>query len=154
MRTAVQLRTGDLLRCELLHGEPSTLSAAALGPVALFEADRIVAYKVASRRRLNLFVFRTLVVDDRMAAAVPGVHPRVRLLIHAQAAGAIEQLRRLFAHVAKQGLEAARLPDVFYRRVGHAVCRRRPTQAPLRGLLRVEVGGGSLGELAPRRNRP
>lgn len=116
-----------------------------LGPITLFDANRIVAYQIASRQRTSVFVFRTLSVDDRMAASVPGVYPRVRLLIHALGAGAASQVTRLFAHIVKRGCDASSLPDVFYHRVSHAVSRRRPTQAPLRALLRAE-----LGEAAPQ----
>lgn len=150
----MQLRSGDIVRCDLVHGEPSAIAAGRLGPIALFEAERIIAYQVVTRRRRNLFVFRTLVVDDPLAASVPGVRPRVRLLIYAHSAGAIEQLRRLFGHLARRGCDAACLSDLFYRRVGHAVQRRRPTQAPLRGLLRRELAAAPLASLAPRGTQP
>jgi hypothetical protein len=152
MRTAVQLRSDETVRCALLHGEPCAVAAGTLGRIALFEADRIVAYTLATVRRANVFVFRTLAVDDRLAASVPGVYPRVCLLIHAQARAGIEQIRRLFAHIVKRGLDAAALSDLFYRRVGCAVARRRPTQAPLRHLLRDEIAGRSLGTRPVGRN--
>ncbi len=155
MKTAVQLRSGPPLQCELLLGQACAVTSGTLGPVALFDDDRIVAYRITSRRRSRLFVFRTLAVDDRMAASVPGVYPRVCLLLETHAAAAIEQVRRLFAFIEKRGYEPARLPDVFYRRVSLAVGRRRPTQTPLRNLLRKETSEeASLRPASIRRKAP
>ena len=74
MRTAVQIRPrtrdGDGPRTEILCGLPCGQATSALGPVALFGSGEIVAYLLRRRRRLRLFVFRTLDVDDRLAPTV------------------------------------------------------------------------------------
>jgi hypothetical protein len=121
MKTVVQLRTlaGDERpRAELLFGTPCDLGEGTLGPVARFESGEIVAYQVRSRRRWRLFVFRTLDVDDAFAVAVPGVRPRVQLLLQLRTAGRIRIARSLFAYLVRTGRDPSALPDVFYTRVG------------------------------------
>ncbi len=121
MNTAVQLRTvaaADLPRCDLVHGSPLRLLAGDLGPIALFKPGEVVAYRLCSRRRTRLFVFRTVDIDDRLAAFVPGVRPRVRLLIAVRSAGRVRLACRLFAYLARAGQEPSLLSDSFYLRVG------------------------------------
>ena len=43
------------------------------------------------RRRPRLFVFRTLTVDDRLAATLPGVRPPVKLLLELRTKGRIRR---------------------------------------------------------------
>jgi len=148
VKTAVQLRSdgsqpGDLA-CELGCGKPHAVTAGARGPVALFEAGEIVAYLVRSRSGGVLFVFRTLSVDDPWAARVPGVHPRVRLLLHVRSATRMRAMKRLFAHLDRHALRPSDLSDGFYVRVSHAV-GGRTDQARLRALLRRELGAQGEG---------
>jgi hypothetical protein len=121
MKTAVQLRTlaGDERpRAELLFGTPCDLGEGTLGPVARFESGEVVAYQIRSRRRWRLFVFRTLDVDDAFAVAVPGVRPRVQLLLGLRTVGRIRIARSLFGYLVRTGQDPSALPDVFYTRVG------------------------------------
>ena len=140
MKTAVQLRSGGAMQCELVCGEPGFIAAGARGPVALFAPDEVVAYLVCSRERPTLFVFRTLAVDDKWAASVPGVHPRVRLLVHVRSVTRVRAMRRLFGSLARRALAPSALSDGFYVRISHAV-GGRTDQARLRALLRRELAG-------------
>jgi hypothetical protein len=138
MKTAVQLRVaygGDLPRTELLCGARCEVARGALGPVALFAPGELVAYLVVNRRRRRLFVFRTLDVDDVLAATLPGVRPRVRLLIELKTAGRVRLVRMLLDYLARSGRDPSTLPDGFYVRVGAALGGRLPTHKILRSLL-------------------
>jgi hypothetical protein len=138
MRTAVQLRSSGAMQCELVCGDPAAMASGSLGPVALFSPDEVVGYLVRSGARPALFVFRTLAVDDQWGAAVPGVHPRVRLLVHVRSATRVRAMRRLFGSLARRALVPSVLSDGFYVRVSHAV-GGRTDQARLRALLRLEL---------------
>jgi hypothetical protein len=121
MKTAVQLRqlSGDgQPKSDLICGVPSFVVTGTLGPVALFDADQIVAYRIRYRRRTRLFVFRTLVVNDRLAASVPGVKPHVQLLLQMHSSGRARLVRELFAYLARTNHEPSAMPDDFYLRVG------------------------------------
>jgi hypothetical protein len=144
VRTAVQLRTGGAVQCEVGAGEPAAVVTGRLGPVALFGPDEVVAYLVRSGPARSLFVFRTLAVDDRWAASVPGVHPRVRLLVHVRSALRVRAMGRLFAHLARRSLRPSQLSDAFYVRVSHAV-GGRTDQARLRALVRRELANQAEG---------
>jgi hypothetical protein len=138
MRTAVQLRLPageDLPRSELLCGAPCSIVAGTLGPVALFGSGELVAYRIRHRRRTHVFVFRTLDVDDPLAASVPGVRPRVQLLLELRSAGRARLVRGLFAYLAKDCPDPARLPDAFYVRVGVVLAGRLPAHKILVSLL-------------------
>ena len=138
MKTAVQLRTlaGDERpRAELLFGTPCDLGEGTLGPVARFESGQVIAYQIRSRRRRRLFVFRTLEVDDAFAVALPGVRPRVQLLMQLGTAGRIRLARSLFAYLLRTGRDPSALPDVFYVRVAAALGGRLPGHKILRLLL-------------------
>lgn len=139
MNTAVQLRTlaaGDMPRCDLVHGSPLRFLAGDLGPIALLAPGEVVAYRLRSRRLTRLFVFRTLDIDDRLAAFVPGVRPGVRLLIAVRSAGRVRLACDLFAHLTKTGRTPSRLTDAFYLRVGVALAGRLPSREIQPSLLR------------------
>ena len=138
MKTAVQLRSSagdERPRAELLFGTPCDLGEGTLGPVARFESGEVVAYQIRSRRRRRLFVFRTLDVDDHFAVTVPGVLPRVQLLMQLGTAGRIRLVRSLFAYLARTGRDPSALPDVFYTRVGAMLGGRLPGYKILPSLL-------------------
>jgi hypothetical protein len=136
MNTAVQLRrTGGEVRSGLLYGTPRQTVAGTLGPVALFSSGELVAYRIRHRRRTRVFVFRTLDVDDRFAALVPGVRPRVRLLFEVHTAGRVRLVRGMFAYLVKSGRTPPGLPDATYLRVGVALAGRLPKHKILLSLL-------------------
>jgi len=138
MKTVVQLcpRAGDdRPRAELLFGAPCEVGEGRLGPVAGFESGEIVAYLIRSRRRCRLFVFRTLDVDDPWAVTVPGVRPRVQLLLELRTAGRIRLVGSLFAYLARTGRDPSALPDGFYARVGALLGGRLPGYKILPSLL-------------------
>jgi hypothetical protein len=138
MKTAVQVRhpTGDARpRAELVWGRPVAVEAGVLGPVALFGAGEIVMYLLRFRRRPRLFVFPTLTVDDRLAATLPGVRPRVQLLLELCTAGRIRRARGLFAYFVRTKRDPSGMPDDFYVRVGLALAGRLPSHKILLSLL-------------------
>jgi hypothetical protein len=138
MKTAVQLRTlaGDERpRAELLLGTPCDVGEGRIGPVARFDSGEVVAYQVRSRRRRRLFVFRALEVDDALAVAVPGVRPRVQLLMELHTEGRIRLVRSLFAYLTRTGWDPSALPDAFYTRVGAMLGGRLPGHKILPSLL-------------------
>jgi hypothetical protein len=136
MRTAVQLRAESTTvpRSELLYGAPCEMVDGKQGPVALFAPDALVGYLFRSRRRAHLFVFRTLMVDDRLATLVPGVHPRVRLLVDVRSVARVRLIRSLFRRLLRDGQDPTALPDGFYLRVGVAVSGRLRRGNPLDSL--------------------
>src|ERR1017187_2580141 len=142
MNTAVQLRrvAGDAPRSDLLHGTPGSIISGRLGPVALFSPGAMVVYRIRHRRRTRLFVFRTLEVDDRLPASIPGVHPRVQLLLDVRSAGRARLVRGLLGSIVKSGHDPCALPDAFYLRVGVALAGRLPTHKSLLSLLAASSG--------------
>jgi hypothetical protein len=123
----------------MVSGEPDSYAQGTLGPIALFAPGEVVAYLVRTSAGPSVFVFRTLAVDDPWAASVPGVQPRVRLLVHVRSALRVRAVRRLFATLAKRALRPSELSDAFYVRVSHVLGERRTDQARLRALLRREL---------------
>jgi hypothetical protein len=145
MKTAVQVRhpAADAQpRAELVWGQPFAVGAGALGPVALFGPGEIVAYLLRFRRRPRLFVFRTLTVDDRLAATLPGVRPRVQLLLELRTPGRIRRAQGLFAHLVRTRRDPSALVDDFYVRVGLALAGRLPSHKILLSLLSPPQGSG------------
>jgi hypothetical protein len=144
MKTAVQLRPpkGEDVLAELVYGVPEIVAAGTLGPVALFGFDALVAYRLRSGRRDRLYVFRTLAVDDAMAAVVPGVRPRVRLLVHLRSAGRVRLARRLFAYLERRGPTPDTVTDDTYLRIGVALAGRLPPHKILVSLLTPQLTRG------------
>jgi hypothetical protein len=139
MKTAVQLhpRTSDRdrLRGQLLGGAPAAVVLGTLGPVAIFDSDAVVAYELRRGRRTRAFVFRTLQVNDTLAASVPGVRPRVRLLFAVHSIGRARLVQRLFAYLDKHGHDPSELPDAFYLRVGGVLGGQLPAHKVLPALF-------------------
>jgi len=151
MKTAVQLRTlaGDERpRAELLFGTPCDFGKGTLGPIARFASGQVVAYQIRSRRRRRLFVFRTLEVDDAFAVAVPGVRPRVQLLMELGTAGRIRLAKSLFAYLVRTGWAPSALADIFYVRVAAALGGRLPPHKILVSLLNKQSTSTAGGMIA------
>jgi hypothetical protein len=145
MNTAVQLRPiadRDRPRCDLVHGEPHEIVAGELGQIALFGPDMLVVYCLRHRRRSRLYVFRTLYVGDRLAASVPGVRPRVRLLVELRSTGRVRLARKLFGYLVRTCREPSGLSDAFYVRIGAVLTGRLPPQKILLALLGRELPPG------------
>ncbi|MGD0680047.1 MAG: hypothetical protein ABSC94_32080 [Polyangiaceae bacterium] len=142
MNTVVQLCQGrdDGPRAELVYGTPRVTVPGKIGPIAVFSSGALVAYRIGRRRRTRLFVFRTLDVDDRLAASLPGVHPRVHLLFEIRSAARARMVRHLFHYLAKSGCDPRSLPDGFYLRVGVVLGGRLPAHKVLLSLLANSLG--------------
>ena len=69
------------------------------------------------------------------AATVPGVSPRVRLLLELYTALRIRRSRALFAYLARTRRDPSALTDGFYVRVGVALAGRLPEPKILRSFL-------------------
>jgi hypothetical protein len=128
--TAVQLREEPELLCRLVHGRTVSTTAGAQGPIALFSPGQLVAYLVETARSTRLYVFRTLAATTADAAAVPGVHPPVDLLLETRTRGATAKARNLFAFVSNNGYEVDSISDPFWLRVAGVLGGRRPGRAP------------------------
>jgi hypothetical protein len=135
--TAVQLRESQPA-CELVYGAPVGWAARPRGPVAFFGPGALVAYAIQSSARRRLFLFRTLLVDDRLAACVPGVHPHVQLLLDVSSADRIGRVKRLFTFLERHGWCPTELSDAFYCRVGCVLGGRLRAHKTLVSLLRQE----------------
>jgi hypothetical protein len=152
MNTAVQVRhpAGDAHpRAELLSGIPSAVISTARGPVALFGPGEVVAYRIRYHRRTRVFVFRTLDVDDPLAASVPGVRPRVQLLLELGTRGRTRLVRGLFGYLAEHAHDPSSLPDAFYVRVGFELGGRRPPHTILVSLLAQATSAPAVGDPGP-----
>jgi hypothetical protein len=135
MNTAVQLRPTGSPSAVLLAGTPREMRDGRLGPIALFDPGQLVAYHLRGRRRQRLFLFRTLAVDDRMAADVPGVYPRVQLLLDLHSGVAVRFAKAVFARVRGDGAEAIVLSDDFIARASVAFAGRLRALRALSALL-------------------
>jgi hypothetical protein len=148
MNTAVQLRQrgSGMPQTELVHGKPHALVTGKLGSVALFSPGELVAYRIRYRRQTRLFVFRTLEVDDRLAARIPGVRPHVRLLFDVCTTGRARLVRGLFAYLVRTDRDPSVLPDIFYLRVAAAIGGRLPPHKILVSLLKrsTSADGGMI----------
>ena len=142
MNTVLQIRErhGDAARCELLWGEPLETLAGPGGPILVFGPGAIVAYVLHTRSRRHVYVFRSLEVDDPLAASVPGVRPRVQLLLDSLSAGRVRLVRGLFAYLVRTGRAPSALPDDLYVRVSAVLSKRLPGRKILRSLLRDHPG--------------
>ena len=141
MNTVLQIheRHGDAARCELLWGEPLEVLAGAGGPILVFGPGAIVAYVLHARRLRHVYVFRSLEVDDPLAASVPGVRPRVQLLLDSVSAGRVRLVRGLFAYLTRTGRAPSDLHDAFYVRVSAALSGRLPGRKILVALLNASI---------------
>jgi hypothetical protein len=147
-RTVVQLRERHP-SARLLLGTPAAMMESASGPLAAFAPGRLVAYSVESSYRHSLFVFRTLVVDDALAAAVLGVSPRVQLLLELHTRESIRRAGKLVAQLLASGRSPDPLSDAFWGRMGTALRGRTSSPTTLASLLRLEPSSAPASPPAP-----
>ncbi len=119
----------------MVYGEPDHLLPGTKGALAVFSSGEIVVYLLDGHGARRLYVFRTLEGREKGAARLPGVRPRVRLLIEVRSAGRIDRVRRLFDYLIKRGFQPSLLPDGFYVRVSHVLGGRLPPHKVVRALL-------------------
>lgn len=84
---------------------------------------------------------------------MPGVRPRVQLLMELRTAGRIRLVRSLFAYLIRTGRDPSALPDLFYTRVGVMLGGRLPVHKVLLQLLRA-TREPSFAQPANRTARP
>lgn len=137
--TAVQLRDEPGLEASLLYGAPHSMMAGSLGPIALFAPGRLVAYQAQVDGRRRVFVFRTLPAHDGRASGVPGVFPRVNLLLEVRTRGRAERVRKLFRFLVRDGWEVDALSDAFFVRTNQVLGGRLTSKRAVLALLRHEA---------------
>jgi hypothetical protein len=148
-RTIVQLRERRP-SARLVYGTPEAMADGATGPLATFAPGALVGYRIESSYRHSLFLFRSLLVDDPLAAAVLGVRPRVQLLLELHTRESIRRAGRLLGHLLASGWSPDHLSDAFWGRVSSALRGRMPAQASLVSLLRFERRIALPSPTAPR----
>ena len=95
----------------------------------------IVDAPVFALRKPARIVFSLDDYVSRGIATVPGVSPRVRLLLELYTALRIRRSRALFAYLARTRRDPSALTDGFYVRVGVALAGRLPEPKILRSFL-------------------
>jgi hypothetical protein len=76
------------------------------------------------------------IVDDWLAATIPGVRPRVQLFLQPCTPGHIRRARCLIAYLARSERDPSTLSDAFYVRVGFALAGRLHVHKILLSILR------------------
>ena len=104
----------------------------------------VFALRKPARIVFSLDDYVTLEVDDRLAATVPGVSPRVRLLLELHTALRIRRARALFAYLERTHCDPSALSNGFYVRVGVALSGRLPEPKILRSFLSPARGPSDL----------
>jgi hypothetical protein len=135
--TAVRLRDEPGLVARVVHGDPVRSVA---NRVAVFNPGQLVGYMIASSEHTHTFVFRTLHGSDHRGAKIPGVEPRVALLVDVRGARAASRLRNMFGYFRRHRIAGDRLSAEFWVRVDALLaCRLRPgSRGQLLSLLRHE----------------
>ena len=136
MLTAVQLRKHPNVTAQLVAGSPIRQ----LDQVALFGPEQLVAYMIEGVQHTLTLVFKTLHTADPLGAKLPGVHPRVSLLLEARGSLAASRLRNLFRYLSKRGLRPEDLSEDFWVRLDAVLSGqvRRGRGPHLPALLRHE----------------
>jgi hypothetical protein len=141
MITAVQERRGESdPSAAVIHGKPLRTLVGRRGPIRLFHSGEIVAYVLQANGRARIFVFRTLERPVADASIVPGVQPRVRVLIVADKGRRIYRARQMLATLGRLGLQTAQISDRFYLSAATTLGNRAPIESVVKTLLTNEMG--------------
>ena len=81
---------------------------------------------------------------------MPGVRPRVQLLMELRTAGRIRLVKSLFAYLVRTGRDPSALPDIFYIRVAAALGGRLPPHKILVSLLKQSTSADGGDDRDPR----
>lgn len=133
---------GSALTGILLHPENPEVLKHAEGSVAVVPPGSIAVYSLARRNhRLCLFVFRAQSEGARSpsSARLPGVEPRVELLLEARSTGRMRLVKSLFRHLKRARIDPSQLSDAFYVRVSVVLGGRLPPFKVLPRLLANET---------------
>ena len=122
MITAVQLRKHPNVTAQLVAGTP----VRQINEVALFAPSQLVAYMIEGVQHTLILVFRTLAALDPSAAKLPGVHPRVSLLLEARGTLSASRLRNLFRYLSRRGLRPEDLLRGLLGSLGRGLERPEP----------------------------
>lgn len=121
----------------LIHGSSIDRRPHPRGVILVLPPGQIALYCLRTVK-YRCFLFRTLAAPELLSSEVPGVSPRVRLLLETQTLGRLARLRELLRYLARTGLEPSSLSDAFYLRLNALLNGRLPKGKALRSLLAQE----------------
>jgi hypothetical protein len=138
--TAVQLRRDTTITARLVFGAPVGSHVGALGEIALLPAGQIAAYLVETTETTGFYLFRTGVRSREPLAAIPGVHPSVRLFLASPRRALVTRTRNFLRKLTSYGYDHAALSDAFWTRAAGALAARtRISRQLLPYLLQREI---------------
>lgn len=138
MTTTLVLATSSAtVSSALLHGAAIERRPHPRGAVLVLPPGQIALYCLRTVK-YRCFLFRTLGAPEELSSEVPGVSPRVRLLLQTQTLGRLARLQELLRYLARTGLQPSSLSDAFYLRLNAILNGRLPKGKALRSLLARE----------------
>ena len=140
--TAVRIQTSPA-RCSVAFGSYSVLQPTKSGNLALFAAEKVVAYYIQYSPHRALYLFRTSPLPGS-ATRLRGVSQPVNLLYVASTRRTVEKttiaLRFLDRQVGPAAIDS--LPDIFWFRLADCIERRGWTIVPyVTDLLALDATG-------------
>jgi hypothetical protein len=132
--TAVRLHSDEGFSATVVHGQPDR----GIANVALFSPGRLVAYMLATPIWTRVYVFRTLAKPGATHSRIPGVAPRVDLLLDTRTRAAAARIRNMFRYFARNGRPPESLSETFWLRLGVLLGGRLRRGPHLPSLLRHE----------------
>jgi len=126
-------------RAKVEVGVPIARVGAGHDVTIVFGPGTVVAYRLRLQLREQLFVFRTLQQPEPLGTRVPGVRPRVRLLMLVHNERRIQRALSLMRALRVRAHKLERLSDEVFLRANHVLGRRAPIASIADSLLRVEV---------------
>lgn len=135
-RTAVQLRSDPNFNAKLLHGKPLHR----IGQVVVFGPGQLVVYMIEGFRHTITYVFKTLPHATANAAKLPGVTPRVSLLLEARGSLSVSRIRNLLRYLERRKASPDDLSEAFWIRLDAVLSGqiRRAPVSTLKALMRHE----------------
>jgi hypothetical protein len=135
--TLVLLTNSAPVSSALIHGAAIERRQHPRGAVLVLPPGQIALYCLRTVK-CRAFLFRTLAHPELISSEVPGVSPRVRLLLQTQTLGRLARLQELFRYLATEDLQPSFLSDRFYLRLNAILCGKLPKAKILRSLLAEE----------------
>lgn len=134
-RTLVLTMSSVAVSSRLLHGTVVERHSHPRGAVLGLPPGQIAVYCVRAVK-CRAFLFRTLATPEPLSSELPGVTPRVRLLLQTQTLGRLARLEELFRYLARSGQQPSSLSDTFYLRLNAILAGKLPSSGKvLRSLL-------------------
>lgn len=100
---------------------------------------QLVVFRLETSQRLRLFAFRTLAAGAAAGGALlPAVRPRVDLLLSTRTLLAASRVQNLLLYLRRKDIDANRLSDEFWLKLGVVLSGRLRNRNVLRDLLSHE----------------